>query len=89
MCAGYLSSPYAEGEYMDCMRDTMDYSKYANTNTNLNVLCKSLNRYKIKELILIESHQHLRPVRLHDDWTFGLAHVRCQLVHPSSLDLSF
>ena len=28
-CAGYLSSPYAESEYMDCMRDTMDYSKYA------------------------------------------------------------
>merc|ERR1712018_633586 len=26
MCAGYLSSPYAESEYMDCMRDTMDYS---------------------------------------------------------------
>merc|ERR1712203_602499 len=26
ICAGYLSSPYAESEYMDCMRDTMDYS---------------------------------------------------------------
>ena len=34
MCAGYLSSPYAESEYMDCMRNTMDYSKYINTNTN-------------------------------------------------------
>ena len=36
MCAGYLSSPYAESEYMDCMRNTMDYSKYINTNTNTN-----------------------------------------------------
>ena len=36
MCAGYLSSPYAESEYMDCMRNTMDYSKYFNTNTITN-----------------------------------------------------
>merc|ERR1712008_413418 len=25
-CSGYLSSPHAETEYMDCMRNTMDYS---------------------------------------------------------------
>ena len=44
MCAGYLSSPYAESEYMDCMRDTMDYSKYENTNTRYK--CKYKYKYK-------------------------------------------
>jgi len=44
MCAGYLSSPYAESEYMDCMRNTMDYSKYINTNTNTNDICRNAIR---------------------------------------------